>query len=80
MKNKTTVLSTKGLTEVMITNVDITIDNEIAKLQLNKHSSSVSPLFGNIDLITLEDRKAKTILNSLLNQFNAFYKSTTSGI
>ena len=39
MKNKTTVFSTKGLTEVMITHVDITIDNKTAKLQLNKHSN-----------------------------------------
>jgi hypothetical protein len=70
MKNKTTVFSTKGLTEVMITHVDITIDNKTAKLQLNKHSSSVPPHLRNNDLITLDDRKAKTILNSLLNHFN----------
>ncbi len=70
MKNKTTVFSTKGLTEVMITHVDITIDNKTAKLQLNKHSSAVPPHLINNDLITLGDRKAKTILNSLLNHFN----------
>ena len=70
MKNKTTVFSTKGLTEVMITHADITIDYETAKLQLTKHNPAVPPQFGNNDLITLDDRKAKTILNSLLNQFN----------
>jgi hypothetical protein len=70
MKNKTTVFSTKGLTEVMITHVDITIDNKTAKLQLNKHSSAVPPHLRNNDLIKLDDRKAKTILNSLLNHFN----------
>jgi hypothetical protein len=70
MKNKTTVFSTKGLIEVMITHVDITIDNKTAKLQLNKHSSAVPPHLWNNDLITLDDRKEKTILNSLLNQFN----------
>ena len=70
MKNKTTVLSTKGLIEVMITHADITIDYKTGKLQLNKHNPAVSSHYGNNDLITLDDRKAKTILNSLLNQFN----------
>ena len=70
MKNKTTVFSTKGLIEVMITHADITIDYKTAKLQLNKHSSAVPPHLWNNDLITLNDRKEKTILNSLLNQFN----------
>ena len=70
MKNKTTVFSTKGLIEVMITHVDITIDYKTAKLQLNKQNPAVSSHYGNDDLITLDDRKAKTILNSLLNQFN----------
>lgn len=70
MKNKTTVFSTKGLIEVMITHADITIDYKTGKLQLNKHNPAVSSHYGNDDLITLDDRKAKTILNSLLNQFN----------
>ena len=70
MKNKTTVFSTKGLVEVMITHADITIDYKTGKLQLNKHNPAVSSHYGNNDLITLDDRKAKTILNSLLNQFN----------
>jgi len=70
MKNKTTVLSTKGLVEVMITHADITIDYKTGKLQLNKHNPAVSSHYGNNDLITSDDRKAKTILNSLLNQFN----------
>lgn len=70
MKNKTTVFSTKGLIEVMITYADITIDDKTAKLQLNKQNPAVSSHYGNDDLITLGDRKAKTILNSLLNQFN----------
>ena len=70
MKNKTTVFSTKGLIEVMITHVDITIDYKTAELQLNKQNPAVSSHYGNDDLITLDDRKAKTILNSLLNQFN----------
>lgn len=70
MKNKTTVLSTKGLIEVMITHADITIDYKTGKLQLNKHNPAVSSHYGNNDLITSDDRKAKTILNSLLNQFN----------
>jgi len=70
MKNKTTVLSTKGLVEVMITHADITIDYKTGKLQLNKHNPAVSSHYGNNDLITSDDRKAKTILNILLNQFN----------
>ena len=70
MKNKTIVFSTKGLIEVMITHADITIDYKTGKLQLNKHNPAVSSHYGIDDLITLDDRKAKTILNSLLNQFN----------
>ena len=70
MKNKTTVFSTKGLIEVMITHADITIDYITSKLQLNKQNPAFSSHYGNDDLITLGDRKAKTILNSLMNQFN----------
>jgi len=70
MKNKTTVFSTKGLIEVMITPPDITIDYITSKLQLNKQNPAFSSHYGNDDLITLGDRKAKTILNSLMNQFN----------
>lgn len=70
MKNKTTVFSTKGLIEVMITHADITIDYITSKLQLNKQNPAFSSHYGNDDLITLGDRKAKTILNSLINQFN----------
>ena len=70
MKNKTTVFSTKGLIEVMITHADITIDYITSKLQLNKQNPAFSSYYGNDDLVTLGDRKAKTILNSLMNQFN----------
>jgi hypothetical protein len=70
MKNKTTVFSTKGLVEVMITHADIKIDYKTTKLQLAKQNPAISSHYGNNEFITLGDRKAKTVLNSLLNQFN----------